>query len=388
MNICFLSREEYPSYREDVATLIEKELASQCNVTFFSRRYGDRKNINNNVCYKLTNCFDKKGQYNVLNRFVQIVVLIKFIFYLIKHSDNVAVVRDDPLSGYFVFLLSKIFKYKFCYWMSFLNGEMQLNDAIEKECRKRMLLAKISIWLEKKLQLSPNNFIVQSEGMKALIKENFNIKHNILALPMGVNFKAIDRFLKSVNPEKSKDIIITYMGSVDYSRNINFVIEVFEEVIKKQPNCKLLLIGGSVNSSSEKDILENIKRKKLELKVTLTGHLTRQKAWELFSTSSLSISYIPRNKFFDVSSPTKFIESIALKVPVVASDIPDQVHLAQKLGVSEMIVNNNIHDFSDKIIETILNNTVVGNDVINIAKQERSYSKLCLDLTSYLSEIT
>jgi glycosyltransferase involved in cell wall biosynthesis len=55
-------------------------------------------------------------------------------------------------------------------------------------------------------------------------------------------------------------------------------------------------------------------------------------AWGLLRDTTVAVSAIPRGEVYDVSSPTKTVEYLALGIPVVVNDIPDQEDLVNETG--------------------------------------------------------
>jgi glycosyltransferase involved in cell wall biosynthesis len=62
----------------------------------------------------------------------------------------------------------------------------------------------------------------------------------------------------------------------------------------------------------------------LQQHVLLTGWLPQRTALGYAVRAEVGLSPIPRGALFDVSSPTKLVEYLALGIPSVANDIPDQ----------------------------------------------------------------
>ena len=67
-----------------------------------------------------------------------------------------------------------------------------------------------------------------------------------------------------------------------------------------------------------------IGRRGLEQHVLLTGWLPQRAALGYALRAKVALSPIPRGTLYDVSSPTKLVEYLALGIPSVANDIPDQ----------------------------------------------------------------
>jgi glycosyltransferase involved in cell wall biosynthesis len=66
--------------------------------------------------------------------------------------------------------------------------------------------------------------------------------------------------------------------------------------------------------------------------VLLTGWLPQRTALGYAVRAEVGLSPIPRGTLYDVSSPTKLVEYLALGIPSVANDIPDQQLVVEQSG--------------------------------------------------------
>jgi glycosyltransferase involved in cell wall biosynthesis len=60
--------------------------------------------------------------------------------------------------------------------------------------------------------------------------------------------------------------------------------------------------------------------------------LPMREAWALAASADCGVSPIPPGPLFDVSSPTKLVEYLALGLPAVATRIPDQEKVLRESG--------------------------------------------------------
>ena len=65
----------------------------------------------------------------------------------------------------------------------------------------------------------------------------------------------------------------------------------------------------------------------------ITGWLPNSQAWALLAGADAAISFVPRSEILDVSSPTKLLEYLALGLPCVGNDNPDQAQVLSTDGV-------------------------------------------------------
>lgn len=127
-----------------------------------------------------------------------------------------------------------------------------------------------------------NELIVPTKKTYQLFKEKYNCDKNIYIIPTGIE---VDRFYKeNVNYEsivalKKKfmllkdDFVILFVGRIAREKNIEFLIDCHKEIIKKNNNCKLLIIGDGPDIDKYKN---QVKKNKLNEKVIFTGKV----AWE------------------------------------------------------------------------------------------------------------
>ena len=123
-----------------------------------------------------------------------------------------------------------------------------------------------------------------------------------------------------------------YLGSVAQSRRSDFLLDVVA-VLRTQDPDVLLVIAGDAPSPGEKAWMRaQIAHRALGRHVLLTGWLPQRTALGYAVRAHAALSPIPRGALFDVSSPTKLVEYLALGIPCVANDIPDQAHVIAASG--------------------------------------------------------
>jgi len=104
--------------------------------------------------------------------------------------------------------------------------------------------------------------------------------------------------------------------------------------LRKRGGAELLL--GFAGDAASNDVLAwmraEIARRGIEQHVLLTGWLPQHLALGYAVRAEVGLSPIPRGTLFDVSSPTKLVEYLALGIPSVANDIPDQQLVIDESG--------------------------------------------------------
>jgi glycosyltransferase involved in cell wall biosynthesis len=95
-----------------------------------------------------------------------------------------------------------------------------------------------------------------------------------------------------------------------------------------------------------------IVKRGLEDHVLLTGWLPQRTALGYAVRAEVGLSPIPRGTLFDVSSPTKLVEYLALGIPSVANDIPDQQLVIEQSGAG-LCVPMEAHAFATATLQLL-----------------------------------
>jgi glycosyltransferase involved in cell wall biosynthesis len=115
----------------------------------------------------------------------------------------------------------------------------------------------------------------------------------------------------------------------------------------------LLVIAGDAPSADEMAWMRReIERRGLAAHVLLTGWLAQRSALGYAVRAEVGLSPIPRGTLFDVSSPTKLVEYLALGIPSVANDIPDQRLVTEESGAG-LCVPMEAGPFADAVLQLL-----------------------------------
>ena len=122
-----------------------------------------------------------------------------------------------------------------------------------------------------------NELIVPTKKTYDLFKEKYEVDRNVHIVPTGIE---IERFYKE-NVDKKKvttlkkdlmilkdDFVIVFVGRIAQEKNIVFLIEAQKEIIKKNENIKLIIIGDGPDIDEYKKL---VKKYKLGDNVVFTG---------------------------------------------------------------------------------------------------------------------
>ncbi|MDB5936289.1 MAG: hypothetical protein JWQ01_3633 [Massilia sp.] len=253
-------------------------------------------------------------------------------------------VRDKIASGLLGRVAAAWLDVPFIYWMSFpiVEGFEVRRDQIGRGGRglrwaAHALRASLSRQVIYRLVLpGARHIFVQSDAMAQWLAGQGVAPARMTAVPMGVDAALFER--GSVEPADDPRLdgrrVIVYLGRIGQARQSDFLLDVVDLLRQGVPDV-LLVIAGDAASPDEMDWMRRqVAARALEQHVLLTGWLPQRRALGYAVRAEVGLSPIPRGVLFDVSSPTKLVEYLALGIPCVANDIPDQQLVIEQSGAA------------------------------------------------------
>ena len=141
-------------------------------------------------------------------------------------------------------------------------------------------------------------------------KNNIKFLMNPIDLSMFQKREKIE-ICKKLNYD-SKFEYLLYIGRLVRNKGIENTLKAFNEISKKQNNVKLIIIG---NGPLDIEIKKFIEKNHLEESIFLKGHLSHDEICYYYNIASVLINVGPSGGL-----PNVIIESIASKLPVIATD--------------------------------------------------------------------
>jgi glycosyltransferase involved in cell wall biosynthesis len=184
----------------------------------------------------------------------------------------------------------------------------------------------------------------------ARIKAGMREIHNAIVVPIGVNFQRIKRAEeRSINRKT-----LVYMGFLDKKRGLEFIIGALPDMIRKNPDLKLMVIGGG---SAEEYYRQMVNEAGLVDYVDFKGYIKDHREVEaLLSRCAVGLAiYEPyEGNFTWYTDPSKPKQYMACGLPVIITGKPEIADEIQnrKLGIA-------IDYEKDKFVEAV---TLLLND--------------------------
>lgn len=243
-------------------------------------------------------------------------------------------VRDKIGSGLVGRLAARLFGVPFVYWMSFpiVEGYAVRRDDVRRHGAPLVWLlhalraAAARLVLYRLVLPGARHVFVQSAAMADWLAARGVPRARMTAVPMGVDPARFARgaIAPSLDPRLDGRRVLLYLGRVARARHSEFLLEVAERLRPGVPGLLLVLAGDAPSPDEMAWMRAEIGRRGLQQHVLLTGWLPQRVALGYALRAEVALSPIPRGTLYDVSSPTKLVEYLALGIPSVANDIPDQ----------------------------------------------------------------
>ena len=259
-----------------------------------------------------------------------------------RRKPDAIQVRDKLASSLVGLVAAAILKLPFIYWMSFpiVEGFGSRRDAIAHGGKGARWLAHAaraaaSGWLLYRVVLPrARHVFVQSEAMADWLAAKGVGRARMTAVPMGVDPLSFERsrIPPSTDPRLDGRRVLLYLGRVAQSRASGFLLDVTERLAGEMSDVLLVIVGDAPSRDEMAWMRSCIARRGLANHVLLTGWLPQREALGYAVRAEVGLSPIPRGVLFDVSSPTKLVEYLALGIPSVANDIPDQARVLADSG--------------------------------------------------------
>jgi glycosyltransferase involved in cell wall biosynthesis len=265
-----------------------------------------------------------------------------FAIWKLHHHHDIVQVRDRTFSAIVIWMLARMRRQHFVFWMSFPIVEGYETRTREVGCKHGRV-----VWFANHLRARvarvayygfviwhADHIFVQSEAMLEWMHSKGIPRERMTAVPMGVDTEAFDRC--PIQPAEDARLacrrVVVYLGSLSFARQPGFMLEVIASIRSRYPDVLLVLAGDGEAPDEQAWLRRRIDEMGLQQNVWLTGWLSQAKALRLVKRAELGLSPIPRGLLYDMSSPTKALEYLALGVPCVGTDIPDQRYVLERSG--------------------------------------------------------
>jgi glycosyltransferase involved in cell wall biosynthesis len=215
--------------------------------------------------------------------------------------------------------------------------------------------------------------------------------NRVLAFPLGAEPvvpqpEAAAELRRRLAP--NADAVVLYFGIVSPSRRLDFLVEVAATLAPLRVGVQWLVVGPSYEGEAER--LRAIASERAPgVAFDVLPAVPRSEVPVLIQAADVTVSPIPVTPLFEVSSPTKVVESLAAGRPVVATPIADQRDVVERSG-GGVIAPFEPQAFAsaiDHVLSDPDRAAAMGGSGRAFAEAERTYEKLSDGLEAALERL-
>jgi glycosyltransferase involved in cell wall biosynthesis len=342
LHLLYFTAEAWPTFRQDIAALFGKYLPRHeitCDLVTERLIDAPTNAINNWAAGKTILCKvpqNRAGQY-IVKFWHNIHTLIKFD----KTRYDAIQVRDMSLTALLGLLMARAKGVPFFYWLSYPQSEGQIDRARARGLKGGMrfwfplIQGHIGKWLLYRIVLPrANHVFVQSQQMQLDIARYGIPLSRMTPVPMGVDTETArpEKILPADDPHLVNKRVLVYLGTLDRVRQIEMLFQMLTQIRLQIPNILLVLVGDTEDATHRDWLKQEVANIGVAEHVLWTGWLPSALAWSYVRAAEIGLSTFPRGYLLDSASPTKAVEYMAMGLPVVANDNPDQEQVIKESG--------------------------------------------------------
>lgn len=341
IRLLFLTAESCPTFRPDVAVLFGKCLPAAGVLTdvVAARTSGDNdpapwpggqailRNIGGGAMRK-----------RVVSMWHGVISLL--------HADSARYraiqVRDMPVLAAIALVVARWKRLPLIYWMSYPMPEGQIALARQRGLSAGVMRflypwvsGHVGRWLLRHWVLhGAAHVFVQSPQMKRELMALGVVADRMTPVPMGVDLQAVQvgELQTETDVRLAGRRVIGYLGTLDRPRCIETLFDMLVVLRRQVPDAALLLVGDTEDGVHRRWLMQRAAAAGVAEHVVWAGWVPTSAAWRLMLNAEVALSPFPRGELLDSASPTKVPEYLALGVPVVCNDNPDQAAVVRESG--------------------------------------------------------
>lgn len=389
IRLLYLTHEAFPTYRADIAVLFGKYLPRLGLFTdIVTEAMDPSDNSKSTIDWEsgealLCHVSENRGFYHI----TKLAHNIRTLLHCDADKYDAIQVRDLPVAALFGLIIAHYKKLPFFYWMSYPQSEGQIDRAKLRGWRAglRYFFPLLQGHIGKFLLYSvimprADHIFVQSDKMRDDLVQRGLAAAKMTPVPMAVDLEITK--IEGISPIDDNRLtgkrVVVYMGCLDRTRQIEVLFNMLASARKTIPNILLVMVGSTEDKGHLAWLEQEAERMGVADSIVWTGWIPMSQAWRYARAAEVGLSPFPRGFLLDSATPTKAIEYMALNVPVLCNDNPDQAQAIKESGAG-LCVSMSAENFTEALIELLENRekreqmAAVGRKYI---AEKRNYEKL------------
>lgn len=396
LHLLYLTAESWPTFRVDVFALFGKYLPRHGITTdLVTERAANDPNTHWGAGQAILCEASKSRSARYL---IKLWHNIRALIGIDARRYDAIQVRDMSVTALIGLLVARVKGLKFFYWLSYPHSEGQIHRAKARGIKGGMrfwfplLQGYFGQWLLYRIVFPrADHLFVQSRQMQQDIASYGIPLDRMTPVPMGVDTEISDPqgIGAADDPRLTGKRVVVYLGTLDRARQIEILFKMVALVKLIVPDMLLVLVGDTEDSAHRQWLQNECERLGAANHVLWTGWLPSAQAWSYVRSAEVGLSPFPRSFLLDSASPTKAVEYMALGLPVVVNNNPDQAQVVAESGAG-LCVPLEAKAFSEAIVY-LLNSPdkrrEMGQAGINYIRRVRGYDTLSSNLAEVYTQL-
>ena len=361
MRILYLTPETWPTFRVDVAALFGKYLPR--HGIYSDLVTGRTPGQEGSVEWGGGEAFLCDVTGGQAKKYLKIVLHgIQKLFGANSSRYDAIQVRDMPELAVIGLIAAWIKRLPFYYWMSYPTPEGLIELAQERGLSAGLMKflfpwvrGRVCRFLLYRVVLPrANHVFVQSERMRLGMIARGVKADRMTPVPMGVDLEDMhpEAIAPADDPRLANRRVLVYLGTLVPPRRIEFLFDMLAQVRRQMPEALLVLVGDTDDDVHRDWLKRQAEKAGVAEHVIWTGWLPMREGWRYLKACEVGLSPLPRGFLFDISSPTKVLEYLAMGVPVVCNDSPDQQRVIEE-STGGLCVPYSASEFADAVVKIL-----------------------------------
>lgn len=274
---------------------------------------------------------------NIIKKFIHVLVgQIRGFLFILKDSNNFSniAITTNRLSIIYVFPIWVITRITNAYFFTELNE----NPIISRKRKSffSVILSRINIWLSLRFY---DDVFVMTYTLRELLIKRYSMKDNLTVLLNAIDF---DRF--DIEPINVLKRTVGYAGSLSFRKDsLDILINAIFKLRTIYPDVILRIAYFSSDPDLE-TFIKYIQREKCGSIVKMIPDIYNENIPQFLSSNNILALIRTRNEQTEYGFPTKLVEYLASKRPVIVSEIGDISRFLEDKINAYLIKNNSVNE--------------------------------------------
>lgn len=195
--------------------------------------------------------------------------------------------------------------------------------------------------------------VITHDLKNSLVESYPSLKGRVGVWSSGVNFEHFKPDKKSFVRDKlvlQHSFVIMHHGFLSLNRGLQNIIKALSLITSKCPSVRLLLVG---DGPARNELETLAKQLQLTKQIIITGKIPYSQIPAYIRACDVGIIPLPNIDCWNVSSPLKLMEYLAMQKTVIVTDIPAHRHVIEKTGGGIFIENESPEVIAETLIQLL-----------------------------------